>query len=121
MKTITQLNKIFRIITNEVQNNPEFAKRIESAIMSVASVEPPKKKNRRSPPIFDPFEVFQSKGEESLRNKLNQLKNEQLKDIIAEFGMDQSKLAMKWRKQERLTNHIVMMVVERSSKGDAFR
>jgi len=46
---------------------------------------------------------------------------EELKDIVAEQGMDRSKLARKWKNKERLINLIVTAVESRMRKGDAFR
>lgn len=52
---------------------------------------------------------------------LEKLDTEKLKDIIAEFGMDQSKLAMHRKSNDRLIEHIIQKVESRSKKGDAFR
>jgi len=46
---------------------------------------------------------------------------EQLKDMVAEHGMDQAKLAMKWRTSDRLVDLIASTVAARARKGDAFR
>ena len=44
-----------------------------------------------------------------------------IKDIIAEYGMDQSKLAMKWKDKDRLIKHIIETSERRVTKGNAFR
>jgi hypothetical protein len=61
------------------------------------------------------------KAREMLRNRLRQLSLDQLRDIIAEYGMDPDKLAMKWKSTERLVDRIVEVARGRSTKGDAFR
>ncbi|GAH95753.1 unnamed protein product [marine sediment metagenome] len=53
--------------------------------------------------------------------KMTELNIEELKDIIAEQGMDRSKLAMKWKNKERLVSLIITTVESRVHKGDAFR
>ena len=50
-----------------------------------------------------------------------ELDTEQLKDIVAEHGMDTAKLAMKWKSSERLIEFIVSTVEARADKGRAFR
>jgi hypothetical protein len=50
-----------------------------------------------------------------------QLELEELRDIIAEHGMDADKLAMKWKDASRLVERIVERVGARSEKGSAFR
>ena len=80
----------------------------------------PKKSQRRKPGPFDPMAVHRDTPEQ-LKGKLQTLEIEQLKDIVAEHGMDRSKLAMKWKTKERLVELIMSTVVSRSQKGDAFR
>jgi hypothetical protein len=60
-------------------------------------------------------------GEANLREKLTGLTLEQLRDVIADFRMDQSKLVMKWKDRERVINHIISAALTRRQKGDAFR
>lgn len=76
--------------------------------------------HRRAPALFDPFAAY-AQSEHMLRQRLNGLHIEQLKDMVAEHGMDSSKLAMKWKAPGRLVELIVGTVRERSRKGDAFR
>ena len=56
-----------------------------------------------------------------LVEKLQSLMDKQLKDIIADYGTDPSKLAMKWKDRERFINHIVDTARRRAAKGDANR
>ncbi|MFG2683889.1 hypothetical protein ACGFYH_34245, partial [Streptomyces sp. NPDC048392] len=46
---------------------------------------------------------------------------EQLRDIIAEHGMDHDRLAMKWKDPQRVIDRIVERVESRTAKGAAFR
>ncbi len=121
MKIRKQLNDLIKVIVEEAKANPQFEKRLEEVLLkSVTPKQVSKRKNKRTSAVFDPFEIFQESGE-MLRQRLNKLNIEKLKDIIAEYGMDQSKLAMKWKSQDRLIEHIITTVVARSRKGDAFR
>jgi hypothetical protein len=65
--------------------------------------------------------VYAEQGEATLRERLTELDLEQLRDIIAEHGMDTDRLAMKWRDRSRVVDRIVERVVDRAAKGDAFR
>jgi phosphopentomutase len=121
MKIRKQLNDLIKVIVEEAKANPQFEKRLEDVLLkSITPKQVSKRKNKRALAAFDPFEIFQESGE-MLREKLNELNIEKLKDIIAEYGMDQSKLAMKWKSQDRLIEHIITTVEARSRKGDAFR
>ena len=76
---------------------------------------------RRTAPVLDPYAIHRETGPEVLRQRLGQLSVEQLKDIIAEHGMDRDKLAMKWRTPDRLIERITTTVSSRVQKGDVFR
>ena len=71
--------------------------------------------------MVDPLELFQEGREDRLREALADLNIEQLKDIVAEYGLDPSKLAMKWKKRERIEDLIVTTIAERLAKGSVFR
>lgn len=114
------LDALFHVIMEEASRNPEFATRLEEAVAGMRSAAPAKKSNRRAKGVLDPFALFTS-GEGRLRAELNKLDVEQLKDIIAEHGMDADKLAMKWKTPDRLVERIIETVKSRSRKGDAFR
>jgi hypothetical protein len=79
------------------------------------------KRGRRAPGPWDPYSVYAEVGESGLREQLNRLELEQLRDIVAEHSMNNDGLAMRWTKAERLVGRIVDRVVDRSAKGDAFR
>lgn len=78
-------------------------------------------RNRRAPGVLDPFTVYATNGEARLRADLALLDLERLRDIVAEHGMDQDRLAMKWKDPQRVIDRIVDRVAARLAKGDAFR
>lgn len=79
------------------------------------------KRARREPGPWDPFSVYADVGEAGLRAQLSGLELEQLRDMIAEHGMNSDGLAMRWTKSDRVVGRIVDRVVDRAAKGDAFR
>jgi hypothetical protein len=79
------------------------------------------KRVRRAAGPWDPYNVYAESGEAGLRERLSRLELEQLRDIIAEHGMNTDGLAMRWTKADRVVGRIVDRVVDRSAKGDAFR
>lgn len=79
------------------------------------------KRARRAPGPWDPYNVYAEVGEVGLRERLSGLELEQLRDIIAEHGMNTDGLAMRWTKADRVVGRIVARVVDRAAKGDAFR
>jgi hypothetical protein len=127
---------LLRVIADEVERNPDFERRVAAALgleeqpkaheqrgMQDELPEAPageRPKNRRPPPVLDPVEVARS-GEDVLRTRLAALSIEQLKDIVADFGMDPGKLVIKWKTPDRIIDRIVEIAVPRAQKGDAFR
>jgi hypothetical protein len=71
--------------------------------------------------VLDPFAVFNDAGEDGLRGRLGELTLDQLRDIVAEHGMDNDRLAMKWKDPARVIDRIVERVAARLAKGSAFR
>ena len=117
---VTIWNNISNVIAEEIENNPEFAKKIQSSINNDFTVDKPKKTRKRNPPKIDPFLILEEGGEQSLLEELRKLSIEELKDVIAANGMDSSKLAMKWKAQERLIDLILESTKRKASRGDAF-
>ncbi|HNX29459.1 MAG TPA: hypothetical protein PKN87_08645 [Syntrophomonadaceae bacterium] len=128
-KTVLALwKKVSACITDEISNNDEFAKRIGSIFednlvkgKSKAKIDmtKPKRSNRREPSKVDPF-ILLEQGIDAFKGALELLDIEELKDVIAEHGMDSAKLAMKWKDRNRLINHIIDTTQRRSSRGEAF-
>lgn len=119
--------KVSDCITDEIKNNTEFASRLvlvlKESLVDLDSSESGKKKsrksNRREPAKVNPF-ILLEQGVEVLKTSLGGLNIEELKDIISEYGMDTSKLAMKWKDRNRLINLIVDTTQRRASRGEAF-
>ena len=53
--------------------------------------------------------------------QLAELNLEELRDIVAQFGMDPRRLVMKWKDARRVREHIEATTAQRSRKADAFR
>jgi hypothetical protein len=80
-----------------------------------------KRTGRRTPARLDPFAVLAESSESQLMACLADLSLEELRDVVAQFGMDPRRLVMKWRDPQRVREHIVATTAQRSRKGDAFR
>lgn len=128
--TVSKLRQLTNAIIDEAKQNQEFAKKLEKIFVggdytaennSSNNVSNPiRPANRRDPAVLDPISLIED-GKEVLAARLNTLTDKQLKDIIAEYGMDSARLAMKWKDREKLINLIIDVSVRRASKGDAFR
>ncbi len=70
--------------------------------------------------MLDPFTLYEI-GERKLRKDLERLDVDSLKDIVAAYGMDRAKLAMRWKTESRLVDLIADSVKTRAHKGDVFR
>jgi len=80
---------------------------------------PPKSRRRPSP--LDPYAVVADDGVDGLRQRLQALDIEELKDIIAEYGMNHDGRAMSWKDHRRFVNRIIEKVDFGTTQGSAFR
>lgn len=119
------LARLLEVVAVEAARTPRFAAALERAltVTDPANRVPaaPRRTGRRDPGVLDPFALYANGGEDGLRTRLEALDLEQLRDIIAEHGMDHDRLAMKWKDQARVVERIVERVGTRSAKGSAFR
>ena len=130
-KSVLTLKNLLDAVIEEAERNPEFSNKLENILSGSISAEPEKASakmstgakrsgNRRAPAALDPIALIED-GEDALLEQLSNLTDKELKDIIADYGMDPSKLAMKWKNRDRLINLIIDTSHRRASKGDAFR
>ena len=130
-KSVLTLKNLLDAVIEEAESNPEFSNKLENILSGSISAEPEKPSakmstgakrsgNRRAPAALDPIALIED-GEDALLEQLSNLTDKELKDIIADYGMDPSKLAMKWKNRDRLINLIIDTSHRRASKGDAFR
>ena len=122
----TKLLDLAKAIADAADRDPELASRLSdffgAAPVAAKRPEPApgRAKNRRPAAMLDPVAVL-GDGEEALRSRLSDLSMEQLRDVVAEYGMDQSRLVMKWKDQAHVVNRIVEIALARAQKGHAFR
>ena len=131
------IRKLASIVIDEADRNPDFARRVESVLRSYQPDDglqsaPDTRESRsptggirrpgrrRRPAAIDPIQLA-TRSEHELREALATLTLDQLKDIVAEYGMDRDKLVMKWKKNDRVVEKIVEISISRAHKGDAFR
>jgi len=122
MDTKKKLKAIFEELLVEIGNNEGLRSRIEAILQGEPKgiTKQAARPHRRNPGPFDPMAVYREQPE-SLLALLEPLGLEELKDIIAEHGMDRGKLSMKWKNKDRLIELIMDTVKTRARKGDAFR
>ena len=104
------LSALVTVIADEAAKNESFRTDLERALGSgpdpvggtqtVSSAGKPRKGGRRTPAVLDPVELAKQ-GEGELRTQLTALNLEQLRDIVAQYGMDPGKLVMKWKDTQR--------------------
>lgn len=134
-----RLTALFKVIREEAERNPTFAGQLEDALGLNSKQEElgkratasggsprtspsrPRAINRRPLALLNPRVVLENEGDAALKSELAKLNIEQLKDIVAEHGMDPGKLIMKWKDSNRIADRIVEMTIARAHKGDAFR
>lgn len=133
MKIKKILAELAKIVGDEAERNPEFSQKI-SEILSPTVIKKrshvdaaapdhsivKRAANRRPEPVLDPLAVGKE-GEMVLREALSKLSLELLRDIVAGYGMDPSKLVMKWKDPHKVVDRIVEVTMSRIKKGSAFR
>ena len=127
MKLRTRLTELAKAVADAAERDPALAARLEELFETSQPSSPKTSKpehgrprNRRPAAMFDPV-VAAGEGEEVLRKSLEPLSVEQLKDIVADHGMDPGKLVMKWKDAGRIIDRIVEIAIGRAQKGNAFR
>jgi hypothetical protein len=123
-----RLSALVSVIVEEAEKNEPFRENVERALGINTSRIPQSRAGdttrprggRRTPAVLDPVELAR-RGEDVLREKLSMLTLDQLRDIVAQYGMDPGKLVMKWKDTSRVIDRIVELALTRSTKGDAFR
>ena len=133
MSLRTVLRDFVKVVIDESEQNPDFAERLRVVFESNAErtnkgrsgatatgSRGTRPTNRRPPAVLDPVSLA-AQGEEALRAELAALTLDQMKDIVADYGMDRDRLVMKWRTKNRVIDRIVEISSNRAQKGDAFR
>jgi hypothetical protein len=117
------LARLVSAVASEAERSTRLARALYAAIAVPEGHETqlPKRPHRRAPGVLDPFAVFSESGEDGLRRRLGELNLDQLRDIVAEHGMDSDRLAMRWKDSIRVIDRIVERVATRRAKGSAFR
>jgi hypothetical protein len=129
MKLRKPLLDLARVIADQAERDPVFAELVIAALGLKEQASPkaePKRggtarpKNRRPAALLDPIQLVRD-GQAQLRARLSALTLEELKDVVADYGMDPGKLVMKWKDAARIVDRIVELSLARAQKGDAFR
>ncbi|MFI9505261.1 hypothetical protein [Nocardia sp. NPDC052566] len=118
------LSRVLGVVAAEAARTPRFAAALKQALTldeARPAAPAPRTSTPRAKGLFDPFPVFEVSGEAGLRARLRTLSPDQLKDIIAEHGMNYDKAAMRWKTAARLTDRIVERVQTRAAKGTVLR
>lgn len=120
-----KLKSFMSLLIREAKANPAFgyelARIFESAALDSKGANTGKAKNRRNAAVLDPILMLQTKGESALKEALDRLDTEQLKDIVSEQGLDPTKLVLKWRNPGKIVLFILDAAKRRTTKGNAFR
>jgi hypothetical protein len=123
------INAIAKAVADEAEQNGRLRERLEAILGTEAPKRPAsadgegdvrRKGGRRAAAALDPVEVVRQ-GEDELRSQLARLDLEELRDLVAQYGMDPGKLVMKWKDSARVIDRIVELASARARKGEAFR
>lgn len=113
---------LLQVIAEKLRGDPslDILEEMVNAIENIPVVKQKHVSECAHPIDINIFQIFLEEGEQSLREKLDSLDPPSLKKIIRQHSFDPTKRSNKWRKKERLVDHIITRVSERSEKGRAF-
>ena len=125
------LSRLTAIVIEESARNSDFASKIQFVFAEPGSCiseddtsnetsNIQRRRNRRDPAVLNPFDMIPN-DETKLVECLRSLTEKELKDIIAQFGLDPTNRSMQWRKKERLIQSILEATRRKTAKGNAFR
>ncbi len=97
---------ILRLLADQIEKNPKLLD--------------PKRRSVRKRPDIDLFGLVSKGGEDLLREELEKLDIDTLRQIVRTRGFDTSRLAGKWKNKQRLIDLIVKKTMYLSTKGDVF-
>ena len=119
------LRKLTVAVIAEAGRNEAFARELERILTGKppdaeeANSAGKRKRRKRQPPVFNPMDIGEEEG--ILVERLHALSVEQLRDIVAAYGMDPSGRALRWNQPDQLIAFILEVSHRRVTKGDAFR
>ena len=122
MTVSSTLRKLLDVILEEAGRNPAFSERLGAVLNPSGDLTRPssgRSTARRTMAVLDPIELARI-GEGELRTRLSALNLEQLRDVVAQYGMDPRRLVMKWKDEARVRERIVEVAIQRSRKGEVF-
>lgn len=118
-----KLKEIIEIILEEAKKNKDFEEALKGALYreksDLVKAKTKCRIKRESAKINPLIEV--EKGENDLRQKLEELNIQELKNVIYDYGLDNMKNSVRWKKKEKFVNLIIEMSKKKISKGNAFR
>ena len=118
---VKKLRAVFKAVTDEAAQNEEFAAKLAKAIgLDDGKKAKPAAKSKRNPAVLNPVKMI-AEDAAALEQRLTELSDAELKDIIAEYALDPARVSGRWRNKERLVAFIMDMAHKWAVKGDVFR
>src|SRR5687768_9535981 len=117
---IARLRELCQQLVQRAESDPATARALADSVAKLldgrsAGKRARRRTGRRPAPVLDPFEIHR-KDPAALPSRLSDLDLEQLRDVVAHYGMDPRRLVMKWKNADRVISHIVETVEARSRK-----
>lgn len=77
-------------------------------------------KKSTEPPKIDVFHILRDEGEEGLRKALAPLELTDLRTVLLAYGLDPEQKARKWKKADKMREHIVHRLLVHFRSGEVF-
>jgi hypothetical protein len=123
MKDIKSIIKLLSHTFQYLDRHPEIVNEIIKEYSDIQT-EPNNPDNNDSDSTsinnIDIYEIYKKMGAEGLKDKLNDLQIDELKEIIKTHRLDPKKYFYKWKTTEKFINFIIEKVKYKIDKGKTF-
>jgi hypothetical protein len=120
---IKLLHGLTKVLAEEADRNPEFARKIEDLLTTLSQVPERPKPNRRESrnvELPDIYSEWHARGEEEFRLWLRDRSLEALQGLIKHHDFDPSRRTSRWKEREKLSSFIADQLRGRLSRGSRF-
>jgi hypothetical protein len=116
------LRSLVRLLEEEADRNPSFARRLESVLGHRLSSKPKKERARPVAPkeVPDVLSALQQRGESEFRFWLRDFDLQTLKAIVKVNGFDVARLSQRWTDPDKFIVLIAEQAAARLRRGSGF-
>jgi hypothetical protein len=110
------LSQLFRTISDEAEENPAFAARLEASLVAFAKSHAAQMEAERRVGDFHPIVAFRTMGESAFLERLSAFRADDLRSIIRQHNLDPSGRLAPRASRKVLTEQLLGQVKKRADR-----